>query len=105
SEDVVEALEAGHNYWTLSLDAPSRDDEHRPLPIGMDDDGMRRVEDRMQLDRLVENLSARDRRILHLRFMEELTQAEIASREGLSQVAVSKIIARAVHNLRSSAAA
>ncbi len=105
SEDVVEALEAGHNYWTLSLDAPPRDDEHRPLPVGKDDDGMRRVEDRMELDRLVENLSTRDRRILHLRFVEELSQAEIASREGLSQAAVSKIIARAVHSLRSSAAA
>jgi RNA polymerase sigma-B factor len=104
-EEVVEALEAGHNYWTLSLDAPSRDDDHRPLSVGKHDDGMRRVEDRMQLERLVENLSTRDRRILRLRFMEELSQAEIAAREGLSQVAVSKILARTVHSLRSAAAA
>ncbi len=106
TDAVVEAMEAGHNYWTLSLDAPSRDGTSRSLPADDDDDGeMRRVEDRMQLADLVEALSTRDRRILHLRFVEELSQAEIAGREGLSQVAVSKILARAVHSLRSAAAA
>lgn len=104
-DDVLEALEAGRNYSTLSLDAPPRADSDAPLPLGNDDDGMRRVEDRVHVERLVEQLSPRDRRILHLRFTEELSQAEIAVREGLSQVAVSKILARTICRLRSAAAA
>ncbi len=105
TEAVLEAVEAGHNYRTLSLDAPHGDGTPSSRSPGGDDDGLRRVEDRMQLERLVERLSTRDRRILHLRFMEELSQSDIAAREGLSQVAVSKILARAMHSVRSGVAA
>jgi RNA polymerase sigma-B factor len=45
-------------------------------------------------------MSARDRRVLHLRFVEDLTQAEIAERVGISQMQVSRLIRRALDRLR-----
>lgn len=100
-EEVSEGLEAGRNYWAVSLDAPSSPESPEgSVQVGNEDIGMGRVEDRMYVDRLLESLSDHERRIVHLRFFEELTPAEIAAHESTSQVAVAKTLARVVHGLR-----
>lgn len=105
-EEVTRAFQAGLNYWALSLDAPpDHNGSGGHLQVGAEEGAMRRIEDRMEVDRLLETLSDQERRVVHLRFFEELTQAEIAAREGVSQVAISKTLARVMHRLRREAAA
>lgn len=105
AEEMARALEAGRNYWTLSLDAPSDHDGSGPAhQVGTEDGGMRQVEARVQLDRLLERLSDQERRVVRLRFFEELTQADIAAREGVSQMAISKTLTRVMYRLRREAA-
>ena len=93
-EEVLEALEAGQAYRFASLDAPSS---------GEDDDQMSDVEHRVALSPLIQRLPARQQTILHLRFFEGLTQSEIASRLGISQMHVSRLLARSLAQLRSAA--
>jgi len=57
----------------------------------------------MALSPLIARFPARERTILHLRFFEGLTQSEIASRLGISQMHVSRLLARSLAQLRSSA--
>ena len=98
-EDVVEAVEVRHAYRLVSLDAPLRDDDE-PLALGAVDPGMAAAEDRQALGELVSRLPPREQRIVMLRFMDELTQSEIASEVGLSQMQVSRLLARSLDQLR-----
>ncbi|RSN17412.1 B/F/G family RNA polymerase sigma-70 factor, partial [Amycolatopsis sp. WAC 04169] len=63
-------------------------------------DGLRLVEDFHSLAPLMAELSERDRRIIHLRFVEEATQAEIGEQLGCSQMHVSRLIKRIIARLR-----
>jgi RNA polymerase sigma-B factor len=71
------------------------------------DDRIDRAEEIAALRSLRDVLDDRDRLVLHLRFVEDLTQTEIAKRIGVSQMQVSRLIRRALHRLseRASAAA
>jgi len=103
-DEVAAALQAGQSYWALSLDAPLQQD--RPevaVQLDTDDGGMGQVEARIQVTRLLERLTEQERRVVGLRFFEDLTQAEIAARVGVSQMAVSKTLARALRRLRDAA--
>jgi RNA polymerase sigma-B factor len=104
-EDVLEAIEAGHAYRFTSLDAPSSAEEEGTLAsqLGEDDQALVDSEHRMALSPLIARFPARERTILHLRFFEGLTQSEIASRLGISQMNVSRLLARSLAQLRSSA--
>ena len=105
-EEVLEALEAGQAYRFASLDAPSPgDDDGDSLGahMGADDPGMRDAEHRAALSPLIAGLPPREQRILHLRFFEGLTQSEIAARLGISQMHVSRLLARSLAQLRSAA--
>ncbi len=97
---VLEALEAGRGYRTASLDAPDRDEQTLAESLGTDDPQFSHVEDRSVLAVALQRLSPRDQRILQLRFVDGLTQSEIASRLGVSQMQISRLLAASLHTLR-----
>jgi RNA polymerase sigma-B factor len=102
-EEVLLAVEAGRAYRTQSLDAPVPG-EQRTIELGDDDPGFDDAEGRHDLSPLLSRLPKRERRILHLRFVEGLTQSEIADRIGLSQMHVSRLLSRSLAELRALAA-
>jgi RNA polymerase sigma-B factor len=106
-EEVLEALEAGQAYRSTSLDAPAGNEEGETLAtrLGEEDSSLENAERRATLSPLLAQLPERERLILHLRFFEGLTQSEIATRLGISQMHVSRLLARSVARLRSAAEA
>ncbi|WP_052498880.1 RNA polymerase sigma factor SigF [Streptomyces vietnamensis] len=107
SEDqVVEAQLAANGYHSTSLDAAigSGDDETDDAAladlIGDEDPALALFEDFHTLAPLVGALDERDRLLLHLRFVEELTQTQIGERIGVSQMHVSRLLARSLNRLR-----
>jgi RNA polymerase sigma-B factor len=104
-EEVLEAIEAGHAYRFTSLDAPARDEDEMSLSaeLGAEDQGLIDSEHRVTLSPLIAQFPPRERMILHLRFFEGMTQSEIAGRLGISQMHVSRLLARALTQLRSQA--
>jgi RNA polymerase sigma-B factor len=105
-EEVLEALEAGQAYRFASLDAPSPgDDDGDSLSthLGEEDPGLIDAEHRAALSPLIARLPQREQHILHLRFFEGLTQSEIAARLGISQMHVSRLLARSLAQLRAAA--
>ncbi len=101
-EEVVEAIEAGHAYRFTSLDAPTGGEDESSLSnqLGVDDQNLIDSEHRVALSPLIARFPPRERMILHLRFFEGMTQSEIASRLGISQMHVSRLLARSLAQLR-----
>jgi RNA polymerase sigma-B factor len=102
-DEVVEALEASSAYRIASLDRPVGAEEDRaPMIelIGNQDPGYERVVDRQVLRDLITELDLRDKRILLLRFFRGMTQAEIGEQLGVTQMQVSRLIARLLAHLR-----
>jgi RNA polymerase sigma-B factor len=103
NEEVLEALEVGSAYTTLSLDAGpgGGDDDSDPMEtIGGEDAGFDRSEDRATLGPALAQLPAREREIMRMRFEEGLPQTQIAERVGLSQMHVSRLIRRSLAAMR-----
>lgn len=98
-EEVLLAIEAGRAYRVGSLDAPTPGEDHT-IQIGDEDPEFEGADERHDLSPLLAHLPARERRILHLRFAEGLTQSEIADRVGLSQMHVSRLLSRSLEELR-----
>jgi RNA polymerase sigma-B factor len=108
-EDVLEAMMAAHGHRAASLDIPRRAgdedaDETVGETVGTHDAEYDRAEERATLDRLMRSLTARERRVLRLRFEDDLTQQEIGARLGVSAMQVSRIVRNAVDRLRETAA-
>ena len=104
-EDVLEALESGRAYSSLSLSAGSggrdEDGELDPLEsLGTEEHQYSVSEDRAVLAPGFKALDERERRILHLRFFDGLTQSQIAQHVGISQMHVSRLIRRALEKIR-----
>ncbi|MET8781924.1 MULTISPECIES: RNA polymerase sigma factor SigF [unclassified Streptomyces] len=104
-DEVIEAQIAANGYNSSSLDATLTGDDQDGEAvladfIGEEDDGMALVEDFHTLAPLVAKLSERDRTIIHMRFVEEATQADIGARLGCSQMHVSRLIKRIIQQLR-----
>jgi RNA polymerase sigma-B factor len=100
-EAVLEAMEANRAYATHSLDAQlPGDDRSLGDTIGGDEPGMDDVERRMVVGDLLATLPEREQMILRLRFFDGLTQTEIADRVGISQMHVSRLLARSLETLR-----
>jgi RNA polymerase sigma-B factor len=101
-EQVLEALEVGSAYSTISLSGgPSGEEELDPLEtIGTEDEGFARSEQRAALAPALERLPAREREILRMRFEEGLPQTQIAQRVGLSQMHVSRLIRKSLAVMR-----
>jgi RNA polymerase sigma-B factor len=107
-EQVLEALEAAGAYRATSIDAPrpGGDEDAGDTvgdAVGDADRGFGRAEDRATLDRLMTALGPRDREVLRLRFVEDLTQAEIGEQIGVSQMQISRIIRQSLARLRTAA--
>jgi RNA polymerase sigma-B factor len=102
-EEVLEGLETANAYSTVSLDAPESGDDDAPAvaeTLGMLDDALEGVEYRESLKPLLEQLPPREKRILLLRFFGNMTQSQIASELGISQMHVSRLLARTLTQLR-----
>jgi RNA polymerase sigma-B factor len=104
-EDVIEAMEAGHSYRSMSLDNAGPDDEGIGSRLGVETNDFADAEWRAILRPHLEALPARDRTILRLRFVDGLTQSEIANRVGISQMHVSRLIGRSLETLREACSA
>jgi RNA polymerase sigma-B factor len=106
-ESVLEAMEANRAYSAGSLDAPTgdRDDSDGGLAsrLGEEDPGHSDVEHRMLVESLLDELPERERTIVRLRFWEGWTQSEIADAIGISQMHVSRLLARTLDRLRARA--
>jgi len=105
-EQVLEAREAASAYRAVSLDRPREDDEDGDglgASFGIEDSGFANAEDSATIESLMRVLNEREREILRLRFAEDLTQAEIGARVGVSQMHVSRIIRQAINRLRDAA--
>jgi RNA polymerase sigma-B factor len=105
TEQVLEAREAAGAYRAVSLDRPLDDDEGEGIgaAFGVEDAGFSEAEDAATVAYLMRVLSDREREVLRLRFSEDLTQAEIGDRIGVSQMHVSRIIRQAIARLREEA--
>jgi RNA polymerase sigma-B factor len=109
-EEVLEALESGRAYSSLSLSAGSGgnddDGELDPLEsLGAEEHQYEVSEDRAVLEPGFRVLDERERKILHLRFFEGLTQSQIAQQVGISQMHVSRLIRRSLEKIRDEIAA
>ncbi|WTL44448.1 SigB/SigF/SigG family RNA polymerase sigma factor [Streptomyces sp. NBC_01497] len=105
--EILDGIIAANGYSTDSLDmSVDAGDGGRGTGstlndfTGSVDPGMELVEDLTSLAPLVADLSERDRRILQMRFGQEMTQSEIGEALGVSQMHVSRLLARAVSTLR-----
>jgi RNA polymerase sigma-B factor len=106
-EEILEGIIAANGYNTDSLDMPLENGQAtgaRKASLadftGVVDPGMELVEDLTSLAPLVADLGERDRRILQMRFGQEMTQSEIGDELGVSQMHVSRLLARAIKTLR-----
>ncbi|MBL1086954.1 RNA polymerase sigma factor SigF [Streptomyces actinomycinicus] len=103
-EEVIEARLAANGYNSASLDAAigNGEDGETALQdfIGKQDAALELVEDFHALAPMIAELDERDRLILHLRFVEELTQSQIGDRLGVSQMHVSRLLSRTLKRLR-----
>jgi RNA polymerase sigma-B factor len=105
-EQVLEAREAAGAYRAVSLDRSRDEDEEEAglgESMGIEDPGFGRAEDIATIERLLGALTDREREVLRLRFVEDLTQSEIGARIGVSQMHVSRLIRQAVVRLREEA--
>ncbi|MFF6989102.1 SigB/SigF/SigG family RNA polymerase sigma factor [Streptomyces sp. NPDC010273] len=105
-EEVIEARKASNGYTSSSLDAALSSDAGAEGEtvladvIGEDDPGMELVDDLSSLAPLIAQLDERERQIIHMRYVEERTQAEIGVELGISQMHVSRLISRMLRRLR-----
>ena len=107
-EDILEAREAAGAYQAVSLDKPraEREDgagETFAESLGDEDPGFEIAEHGATIAGLMHTLPPRERHVLHLRFVEDLTQSEIGERIGVSQMHVSRLIRQAIARLRNAA--
>ena len=104
-EQVIECLEARSALAVESLDAPREGGERGATwrEEAVVEDGYRAVEERSWLIPALRALPERERRILKLRFFDGLPQSAIAAHVGISQMHVSRLLARSLQTLRAAA--
>jgi RNA polymerase sigma-B factor len=102
-EEVLEAMDAASAFTPAPLDAPRGDGEDEGVTLG---ESLGATDERFELVELgaalapaLRKLPERERVILHLRFVEDLTQSEIAERVGVSQMHVSRLLRRSIERL------
>ena len=102
-QNVLEALETAGAHHAASLDAPHTEEDGASGTLGSlfgaEDDRYRLVEDGLTITAAARQLPVHERRVLQLRFLEDLTQTQIAERIGVSQMQVSRILRRALSRL------
>ncbi len=110
-EEVLDALQAGQAYASTSLDAPAPTsgepsaDRTLESELGGEDERFELVDAKLAIAEAARSLPEAERRILHLRFIDELTQSEIGAQLGVSQMQVSRLLRRSLEQLRTLAGA
>ena len=103
-QEILEGLESAQAYSTLSLDAANGDDDSDTPALtdtlGIEDEALAGVEYRESLRPLLAALAPRERQIVILRFFHTMTQSQIAAEIGISQMHVSRLLARSLNQLR-----
>ncbi len=103
-EDVLDALQALQAYDTLSLDATRPGAGGEPVAhvdtLGCEDERYELIELDVTLTGVIGQIAPRERAILRMRFVEDLTQTEISRRAGISQMQVSRLLRRSLDQLR-----
>ncbi len=103
-EEVLDALETAGAHHTVSLDTPREDADGESGVLadsfGEPDARFEFVDASVSIAAAAQQLSARERRVLELRFVQDLTQTQIADVIGVSQMQVSRILRRALAELR-----
>ncbi|HET6623630.1 MAG TPA: SigB/SigF/SigG family RNA polymerase sigma factor [Gaiellaceae bacterium] len=101
-EEVIDALDSAHAYSTRSLHAPFEEggDDSLAEKLGDEELGYRDVEDGSIIATGLDALDERERRIVELRFFDEMTQSQIAAEVGISQMHVSRLLRRALVKMR-----
>lgn len=103
TEDVLEGLESGNAFWPAPLDGHANgdpDENSLADTLGQEDRAFDHVDDHHSLKPLLRQLPDRDRLVLRRRFFDNLTQSQIAAQLGISQMQVSRILARSLRKLR-----
>jgi RNA polymerase sigma-B factor len=101
-EAVLEALEAGQGYRATSIDSPDDREGTLASRLGEVDAGFVGTDDHHVLVEAMQGLPPREQAILRLRFVDGLTQSEIAARIGVSQMHVSRLLSASIARLRTS---
>ena len=99
-DDVAEALESNAAYSTVSLDVTSETSTSIGETFGALDEALEDVEYRESLKPLLAQLDDREKRILQMRFFDNLSQSQIATELGISQMHVSRILNKVLTHLR-----
>ncbi|WTL51001.1 RNA polymerase sigma factor SigF [Streptomyces sp. NBC_01497] len=103
-EEVIEGIVAGNGYTAGSIDMPADDSAETVTPLadrlGELDAGLETAENVQALKPLIESLDERERQLLRMRFGDEMTQSEIGEVLGVSQMHVSRLLARVTSRLR-----
>jgi RNA polymerase sigma-B factor len=109
TEEVLEALDAANAYQAASLDETLYEHDGGQTALvdmlGSEENGFELVEDRDATRSAMRALDDRSRRVLHMRFIDDMTQSQIAAELGVSQMHVSRLLRRALTALRERAAA
>ncbi|WP_042366387.1 SigB/SigF/SigG family RNA polymerase sigma factor [Streptacidiphilus neutrinimicus] len=100
--DVVQAQIAANAYTAGTLETPGTDEDDHSLHerLGEVEPALETIENVLSLKEAVNSLSERERTILRLRFVEELTQAQIGKQIGVSQMQVSRLLTGILATLR-----
>lgn len=98
-EEVIESLAVRDAYQPMSIDAPVASD-NSTIQLGETDGGFASADESDWALRLLRRLPERERTIVKLRFVHEMTQSEIAAAVGLSQMQVSRLLSRSLERLR-----
>ena len=105
-EEVREVLVAKQGRSPISLDQPIDEEGHSSEDrVGIEDPNFSLVEDKEEIREAVSELNSVERRVLRLRFIEDMTQSEIAERIGYSQMHVSRLLRRSLQRLEASTSA
>lgn len=102
-DEVLEAMESSSAYSSVPLEAGSRDDDDAPAVIdryASEDAGLGTADDRMVIEDTIRDFSPREQDVIRMRFVEGLTQVEIAERLGVSQVQVSRLLRRTLKKIQ-----
>lgn len=106
-DEVLEATDVAQAYRVGSLSLPPTEQgdtiDAASGALGETDSNLELVDERIEVTRLLRVLPARERSIVHMRFFEGLTQSEIATRLGISQMQVSRLLTRSIAVLRQEA--
>ncbi|MDD3486744.1 MAG: sigma-70 family RNA polymerase sigma factor, partial [Atopobiaceae bacterium] len=101
--DVLEAMESSSAYTSVPLEGGGSGDDEASSVIdryATEDEALATSDDRMIIEQAVKEFSPREQEVIRMRFAEGLTQVEIASRLGISQVQVSRLLRRTLKKVQ-----